>query len=136
VGGAPNSRKSAGKYYAISSKRVQAVLPDLIAGKSQDNIGWDLAALPRATIRERLGFDIAPYRAGLVVLGTTLGSPAAAAGFAPNEVVVQIGEQPVASFGDVCGILKSTQPGSTVPVVVRSGSRGRPGGVTRHLRVP
>jgi aminopeptidase N len=49
------------------------------------------------------------------------GSPAEKAGLAAGDVILRLGDRPVASLQDYSNILRDLEPGATVPVVVRRG---------------
>ncbi len=76
-------------------------------------------------------------RRGAKILEVVPGSPAAAAGLAPGDLIVEAARRPVADPGALAAILAPHGPGEEIPiVVVRDGQRGertvtlghRPGG--------
>ena len=74
-------------------------------------------------------FDL-PVRAGIVVLGVAVGSPAARAGVHPEDIITQIGDQPVRSGGDLRSAMRDLQPGATTTLTLV-----RPDGGRRTVRV-
>ncbi|HEX5832126.1 MAG TPA: trypsin-like peptidase domain-containing protein [Gemmatimonadaceae bacterium] len=65
-------------------------------------------------------FDL-PVREGAGVRGVERGSPAARAGLLPGDIVVQIGNTPVHTTGDLRAALRELHPGSTTDLVVVRG---------------
>jgi aminopeptidase YwaD len=67
--------------------------------------------------------DFAYSGAGVRAEGITDGSPAARAGLQPGDVILRLGDQPVASLQDYSTVLRTLKPGDTVTVVVRRGEK-------------
>ena len=121
VGGGTEASRTT--YFAISAKRIGEVMPGLLAGRSSESAGWNVVAGTRGRIQEELDFGIEPYKAGLVVLGTEPDSPASKAGFTTGDVILKMGEKSVESVADMCGVLRSARPGSTLKVLAASDRR-------------
>jgi S1-C subfamily serine protease len=124
-----------GQFYSISVNRVRQLLPDLLAGRSQANLGWelvpvaqvdlpsifaedpDLAGQGGATLGQQAadrldeeGID------GMYVWATESGSSAEAANLYFGDLVTSIDGQPVSKVQDVCDLVLSKRPGETVEV--------------------
>jgi S1-C subfamily serine protease len=124
-----------GQAYAISANRVLQLLPELVAGNSQANLGWDLVSLDRADLPKifakdsglaaqggaTLGQQVVQQLAdqqieGLYVRATERGSPVQAARIFRGNLVTSIDGQPVSGEQDVCDLVLSKRPGETVQV--------------------
>lgn len=124
-----------GQFYAISVNRVRQLLPDLLVGESQANLGWDLVPVTQVDLPEifaedpdlagqggaTLGQEVADRLAqegidGMYVWGTESGSPAEAANLYFGDLVTSIDGQPVGTVQDVCDLVLSRRPGATVQV--------------------
>lgn len=57
-----------------------------------------------------------PVREGVVVERVEAGSPAAAAGLRPGDIVTRLGDRPIASEADVLRFVRESRPGQTVEV--------------------
>lgn len=120
-----------GQYYAISIDHIELLLPDLIAGKSPTNVGWDmlpfsqvaLADLFEATgygtralgreaddLLQQAGID------GLVVVGVDAGSPADKGRIELGDLVTHLKGTPVRNIPEVCDVLQSATPGQSLGV--------------------
>ena len=124
-----------GQYYAISVNRVRQLLPGLLAGKSQANLGWDLTPLAYVDLPQvfaddpdlgtqggaTLGQEVADVLAqegidGMYVWGTETGSPAKSAELYHGDLITSIEGQPVTKLQDVCDLVLAKQPGEKVRV--------------------
>jgi S1-C subfamily serine protease len=124
-----------GQFYAISVNRVRQLLPGLLAGESQANLGWDMAPVTEVDLAAAfaddpnlaaqggagLGQQVADRLDqegidGLYVWGTEPGSPAEAADLYAGDLVTTIDDQPVREVQDVCDLVLSKRPGETVRV--------------------
>jgi S1-C subfamily serine protease len=120
-----------GQYYAISINYIKRLLPDLQAGKSQDNIGWNVVPfreVPLADVYEATGYGtrsdgdaadryLAQNRVdGMFVLGIDPSTPAADANLGVTELVTKLANTDVATMGQVCDVLQSASPGQTLAV--------------------
>ena len=130
-----NGRIIQGQYYAITTKHIKALLPDLEAGKSTNDVGWDLIlnGPDIATVLQSYGAS-EPSTDGLFVLGVDTGSPAASANLDFGDAILQIEGSTVTTFQDICDILSSHGPGQTLSVHISSAyaSQG-PGFYTQKL---
>jgi S1-C subfamily serine protease len=128
-----NGRAIQGQYYAISSDHIKQLLPSLEAGKSQGNVGWDLAPIDLVDVTSqfandsrwndrRLGAVVArdlskpPATTGLYDLGAVTGSAAAKVDLGWGDVIDHIEGTPVKTVADVCSIVQSHSPGSKLLV--------------------
>lgn len=59
--------------------------------------------------------------AGILVRGTTPGSPAQKAGFKDGDLIVWMDKGPVASLADMVQVLRARQPGDTIEVAFYRG---------------
>lgn len=121
-----------GQYYAISMDRINSLLPNLEAGKSQANVGWSLAPVNQINLTQvfaqdpdfqsaRLGTAARSYInrngiSGLYVLDTTTGSPAKNAKLFFGDLITSIEGTPVKSVSDMCDIIQSHGPGDKLLV--------------------
>jgi S1-C subfamily serine protease len=124
-----------GQFYSISVNRVRQLLPDLLAGRSQANLGWEL--YPRSEVNLPEVFAADPDLAGqggaafgqqvterldqegvdgLYVWDTEAGSPAKAGNLVHGDLVTSIDGAPVRTVQDVCDLVLSKRPGESVVV--------------------
>lgn len=107
-----------GQYYAITTKHIKALLPDLEAGKSANDVGWDLTPNSNdavAAVESATGQTL-PSADGLFVLAVDSGSPADVGKIFQGDAVLSIEGVAVSSFQQVCDILASHGPGQTLTV--------------------
>ncbi len=120
-----------GQFYAISIDHIKPMLPDLAAGKSQADPGWDLAPfsqVPLSQVFELTGYGTAEEGAladrilaendidGLFVFGANPGSSAEKANIEGGDLIERINRVPVTSVKEVCDVLQSASPGQTLEV--------------------
>jgi serine protease Do len=108
--------------FAIPSSTAVDVADQLLAnGKATHPfLGVSLGELT-PSIRQQLGVAV---DSGAVVLGVDPGSPAAAAGVQPSDVIVRFNDTPIANVADVLGALRTTKPGDQVVLTIaRRGDR-------------
>jgi serine protease Do len=124
-----------GQFYSISVKRVRQVLPSLLAGESQGDLGWDLtslkdADLPTAFAEDRdlsaLGGAELGQRVlqnveqrqiqGLYVGATEPDSAVEAATIYRGNLVTSIDGYAVRTMQDVCDLVLPKPPGTTLQV--------------------
>ena len=120
-----------GQYYAISIDHIKPLLPELIAGRSQADPGWDVAPfaqVPLADVFEATGYGTREegVRAdqilaqndidGLFVFGANPDTPADDANIEGGDLIERINNVPVTKVKDVCDILQSASPGQTLEV--------------------
>jgi S1-C subfamily serine protease len=127
-----------GQFYSISVNRVRQLLPDLVAGTSQANLGWEL--YPRRQVDLPAIFAEDPDFAGqggaafgqqvndrldqegvdgLYVWDAEPGSAAEAGNLGYGDLVTSIDGQPVRKVQDVCDLVLAKRPGETVRVAGR-----------------
>jgi S1-C subfamily serine protease len=92
---------------AISSKRIQQLLPDLESGKNTGYVGWS------ELFTEPFG-----DRRALVVGRVKSGSPADKREIRGGDVIVSLDDTPVASYPEMCSILNSKSSGDSLKVEV------------------
>jgi S1-C subfamily serine protease len=124
-------QKIQGQYYAIGIDHIKPLLPDLSAGKSQADAGWDLAPfseVPLSEVFEATGYGTADegrqadqllaqnHIDGMFVFGSNPGSPAEKAEIVGGDLVEKINSVPVTSVKDVCDVLQSASPGQTLGI--------------------
>lgn len=124
-----------GQYYSISVNRVRQLLPDLLEGISQADLGWDLAPLARVDLPtvfaedpvygDQGGAELGRQTAGrlqqmgadgMYVRGTEDGSPVEDANIFGGNLLNEIDGQPVHSVQDVCDLVLAKPPGETLRV--------------------
>jgi S1-C subfamily serine protease len=124
-----------GQFYSISVNRVRQLLPDLLAGRSQANLGWKLYPRSEVDLREIFAND--PDFAGqggaafgqqmteqldqdrvegLYVWYTEPGSSAEAGNLGKGDLVTRIDGRPVSTVQEVCDLVLPKRPGETVRV--------------------
>jgi S1-C subfamily serine protease len=108
--------------FAIPSGTAVDVADQLLAtGKAvHPFLGVSLGRLT-PSIRQQFGIAA---DSGAVVLSVDQGSPAAAAGLQPGDVIIQFNDKPITNVEDVLGALRATKPGDqAVLTVVRHSDR-------------
>ena len=124
-----------GQFYSISVNRVRQLLPDLLAGRSQANLGWKLYPRSEVDLREIFAND--PDFAGqggaafgqqmteqldqdrvegLYVWDTEPGSSAEAGNLGNGDLVTRIDGRLVSTVQEVCDLVLPKRPGETVRV--------------------
>jgi len=101
---------------AIASKKVKSALPDLENGKSSNDLGWDILPTDADLMREveRLGGSFDRTKLGMFVAGVDTGGPAEPGGVASGDELLTMEGTKVKTFQQVCDILLSHGPGSSV----------------------
>ncbi|MFN8161957.1 MAG: S1C family serine protease [Solirubrobacterales bacterium] len=112
--------------YAISINHVKPLLPDLEAGKSRADVGWQLAPVllvPVSFYSDQITQGEATrylategYEKNMFVLNVTPGSPVNKAAIHFGDLIQSINGTPVQTVGDVCDIVQSAAPGSALRV--------------------
>ncbi len=121
-----------GQYYAISVDHARTFLPDLEAGRSTTDVGWDMSPVGNVALAEIFAGDpdfasaeagqILEDRArsgelnGLYVWRTDTGSPAGKANIFFGDLITSVEGTSVRSVSDVCDILASHAPGDALEV--------------------
>ncbi|MFB7662602.1 S1C family serine protease [Kitasatospora sp. NPDC056138] len=112
-----NGSAAPGIGFAIPAATVTSIADQLIKEGKVTNSGRAALGI---TARTYFNADFRP--AGAVVVGTTAGGPAAAAGLQAGDVITKLGDTDVTSLGGLTTALASLQPGSKVTVTyVRDG---------------
>ena len=101
--------ETANQAYAISSERIQELLPTLRKGKSIAYVGWDLypARFLEQEDLEILGWTLDPADEGMVVLDVDTGSNADRRDFVFGDYIERIESNVVNTMSDVCDVLHS-----------------------------
>jgi S1-C subfamily serine protease len=87
-----------GVGFAIPSNRVRLIAPQLIQTGKVTNTGRAAMGLQLTSVDAALAAERKlAVTSGALIVGVAVGSPAAAAGLKPGDVIVQIGTHPVAS---------------------------------------
>jgi S1-C subfamily serine protease len=106
--------------FAIPISRAKPVIDDLRAGRKPAFLGVSTQNVTAALARE-LNLKV---QEGAYVAQVTAGTPAADAGIREGDVIVQIGDQKIATSADVLTAVRAHRPGETVSVTVdRDGNR-------------
>jgi S1-C subfamily serine protease len=150
--GSDAGNQTQGQYYAIAVDRItKALLPDLIAGHNIDDLGWTLEPVTTDLLYsfydQQLADAVIEFLSnqsdtdGLIVLGTEPGSVAERRSFVLGDYITAINDTPVTSLADVCEIVQSKQPGSTLRVGGRLLSPDTPSDsfgdeFSQNMRVP
>ncbi|KJK55740.1 signal protein PDZ [Saccharothrix sp. ST-888] len=112
-----NGSAAPGIGFAIPAVTVISIADQLIKEGKVTNSGRAALGI---TARTYFNSDFRP--AGAVVVGTTAGGPAAAAGLQAGDVITKLGDSDITSLGGLTTALASLQPGSKVTVgYVRDG---------------
>jgi serine protease Do len=109
--------------FAIPAATAVDVAQRLLAGGpvAHAYLGASVGELT-PSIRERLGVKAIQ---GALVLGVEPGSPAAAAGVRPGDVIVRLGDTEVRGVSDLVAAVRARKPGETVGLVLIRGSDQR-----------
>jgi S1-C subfamily serine protease len=67
--------------------------------------------------------DFSRDAGGVLLSGTTPGSPAEHAGLAKGDIIVSMAGIPIDNLGDLSAVLKAHQPGDTLEVVIHRGDQ-------------
>ena len=121
-----------GQYYAISVDHVREFLPDLEAGTSTTDAGWDMSPVGTVALADIFAADpdfasaetgqaveqqVGPEGVdGLYVWRSDTGSPAGEANIVFGDMVTSVEGTAVRSVSEVCDILASHAPGDTLEV--------------------
>jgi S1-C subfamily serine protease len=121
-----------GQYYAIAMDRINSILPNLVAGKSQGYVGWSLAPVDQVNLSKAFADDPVFQSAslgttvqnilqknnvkGIYVIDSTTGSPARNAKLGFGDLILSIENTPVKSVSDVCDIIQSHGAGDKLLV--------------------
>lgn len=120
------SGASAGIGFAVPSRVIARIVPQIIANGRAEELGFGIEIDPNQRAERRLGLK------GVIVLGVLKGSSAETAGLrgiqltaegvALGDIVVGIGKSPVASYDDFYNALDEHRAGDEVEIrVLRAG---------------
>lgn len=106
--------------YAIPSSAAQGIVNEIRAGRASSSIiigqpgflGIEVQELDRATA-ERLGLDVG---SGVLIVGTTPGTPAAGVGITEGSVITAINGEAVSTIDELGTALRRHRPGEEVRV--------------------
>ncbi|MBX3637892.1 MAG: trypsin-like peptidase domain-containing protein [Rubrivivax sp.] len=110
---------SLGIGFAVPVDTARQVMEQLVAGGAVRR-GW-IGVEPRDLSAELAETLALPVSQGALITGVLASGPAAAAGLRPGDVVLRVGERPVASAGDLLAAVTAQPPGSEVGVQVQRG---------------
>lgn len=122
-----------GQYYSITSNQAQDVLPTLESGQSPGYVGWSLVPLSVLSPAELAADYTAAYntvpesamkvakddiqsRDGLYVTSSPQGSLAQKSEIYAGDLITAINGSTVTTIPQLCKILQSSQPGSSLQV--------------------
>jgi S1-C subfamily serine protease len=108
--GAETSRTA----FAIPIDRARAIAAQIEAGRPGNGVEIGPGPLIGVEVRDASTVPFSPVPAGAYVEGVQPGTPAAAAGLAPGDVIVALGPRPVRSTSDLSGALRAYRPGQRV----------------------
>jgi S1-C subfamily serine protease len=110
-----NQDATQGQYYSIGIHSAQKTIASLMAGKSQNDIGWALT-VPQ-TLRDDLATMIEDHHlTGVVILDVDPGSAADRAGMVTGDMVTDLQSTETPDVASVCDVLNSVLPGKTLKV--------------------
>jgi S1-C subfamily serine protease len=112
--------------YAISIDHIEDLLPDLRAGRSYADLGWELAPVSFVNVKEYSRkfnqgeieqlLEFSGLDEELFVRAVTPGSPVSKAHIHFGDLVKKINGTPVKTVGEVCDVVQSAAPGSALRV--------------------
>ena len=114
--------------YAVTAELAQKLVPDLAEGKGINDLGWNISPydssiveamfVDKPSVGAKLASAIedAGEDEGVLVIGSDPDSPAEKAELVFGDFVTEMDDTPISSPADVCDVLDSATPGSTVRV--------------------
>ncbi|MFI9269366.1 S1C family serine protease [Kitasatospora sp. NPDC052896] len=111
--------------FAIPSVTITNIADQLIKQGKVTNSGRAALGIVARTF---IGSDFKP--AGVVVVSTTSGGPAASAGLQAGDVITQLGSTPITTLSSLSTALASLQPGNKVSVNYTRNGQGQTAEVT------
>lgn len=113
--------------YSITTEQAQSLIPQLAAGESINDLGWNVSPFDPELVQAMFvdadeglealaALEAADESEGILVLGNEPDSSAEKAELVFGDFVTEMDDTPVATPADVCDILDSATPGSTVRV--------------------
>jgi S1-C subfamily serine protease len=119
--------------FAIAIDTVKPLIERLRSGAAAAPQGF-LGVTPvtlTPEIKDRFGFEA---DTGAIVLNVEPGSPAAAAGLQPNDVITRIGDKAIETSADVHSAVRALPPGTRTEVQWKRGAEDRKAAVTLAAR--
>ncbi len=114
--------------FAIPAPTVTSVVEQLLAGREVRHAFLGIQPAPiTPQIAERFGLEAS---AGVLVVGVVPGSPGAAAGLVPGDVITSFEGQPIRQVADLLVFLRRAQPGQSVTLTVLQDGQTRDTEVT------
>lgn len=114
--------------YAVTAELAQQLVPDLAKGKGVNDLGWNISPYDSSVVEAMFAdepsvgaklasvIEDAGEDEGVLVIGSDPGSAAEKAELVFGDFVTEMDDTPITSPADVCDVLDSATPGSTVPV--------------------
>ena len=112
---------SLGIGFAVPADTARTVMEALVRDGSVKR-GW-LGVEPRDLSPELVESLNLPVKAGVLITGVLQDGPAARGGLRPGDVVVKVGERPVANSGDLFAAVALLKPGSAAVLAVQRGAQ-------------
>jgi Do/DeqQ family serine protease len=107
--------------FAVPVDTARQVMAALVSGGTVRR-GW-IGVEPRDLSAELAESLALPVRSGVLITGVLQDGPAARGGLRPGDVVVKVGERPVANTGDLFAAVAALQPQSTAVIAVQRGAQ-------------
>jgi putative serine protease PepD len=121
VAGTSDAGQAQNIGFAIPIAQVESLIPALEKGGSQASgggyLGVDITTLT-SSLRQQYGFTPS---SGAVILDVISGSPAAKAGLAQGDVIVDIGFTPITSAEQLQNAIEKDKPGQSITVTYYEG---------------
>jgi Do/DeqQ family serine protease len=112
---------SLGIGFAIPANTARMVMESLVRDGTVTR-GW-IGIEPRDLTPEMADSLRLPVKGGVLVTGVLQSGPAGDAGMKPGDVVVRIGDQPIANTGQLFNTVAALKPGTAAAVTVQRGDR-------------
>jgi serine protease DegQ len=112
---------SLGIGFAVPADTARQVMEALVRDGSVKR-GW-LGVEPRDLSPELVDSLNLPVKAGVLITGVLQDGPAARGGLRPGDVVLKVGERPVANSGDLFAAVALLKPGSSAVLAVQRGAQ-------------
>jgi serine protease DegQ len=106
--------------FAVPVDTARQVMEAIIRGGAVRR-GW-IGVEPRELNSELAESLQLPVKAGVLITGVLQDGPAAQGGLKPGDVVLKVGERPVAVLADLFTSVAALEPGGTVAITVQRGA--------------